>query len=501
MDDGLGVVAVHVQDGRLHDLGDLRAVGAGARVGRQGGEADLVVDHEMDGAADAVAAEIAEIEALGHQPLTGERRVAVHQDRHHLAALGVAALVLLGACLAQHHGIDRLEVRGIGRQRDVDGGAVELAVGRGAEMVFHVARAAHFLGLRGTALELGEQCRVALVQDVHEGVQAAAMGHADHYVADAELAAALQDLLDAGDHRFAAIEAEALGADELDAEIALQPLRLDDPLQDHAAAFGGELGAVLDVLDALLDPRLLVGIGDVHVFDADLAAVGLAQAVPDLAQGGRFTQAQRAEDQDRAVPVAIAEAVGRRIELAVPRLADQAQRIEVGFEMAADAVGADQQEGPGGVQGGGADLLLGLVGDGGRRRRAVALHVAVGGRRQAVGVHGADDVRTVGRPRRAAHLGQDIALLLAQRLEERAPFAVDGARIAEIALVELFDERRIGAEQEGCLLRSHLPVSSSSSPPSGERTGEGVRTAWDDPHLASPHGGKEGRNMVSLSWP
>ena len=300
----------------------------------------------MDGAADAIAAEIAEIEALGDQALACEGRVAVHQDRHDLAALGVAALVLLGARLAQHHGIDRLEMRRIGRQRDVDGRAVELAVGRGAEMVFDVARAAHFLRLRGAALELGEQRRVALVQDVHERVQAATMRHADHHVADAELAAALQDLLDAGDHQFATVQAEPLGADELDAEIALQPLRLDDPLQDHVAAFGGEFGAVLDVLDALLDPRLLVGIGDVHVFDADLAAVGLAQAVPDLAQGRRFAQAQRSEDQDRTVPVAVAEAVGRRIELAMPSVADQAQRIEVGFEMAADAVGADQQECP-----------------------------------------------------------------------------------------------------------------------------------------------------------
>ena len=302
VDHGFGIVAVHVQDRRLHDLGDLRAVRPRARIGRQGGEADLVVDDEMDGAADAVAAEIREIEALGHQPLAGEGRVAVHQDGHDLAALGVAALVLLGARLAQHHGIDGFEMRGIGRQRDMDGGAVELAVGRGAEMVFHVARAAHFLGLRGAALELGEQRGVALVQDMHEGVQPAAMRHADHHVADAELGAALQDLLDAGDHRFAAVQAEALGADEFHAEITLQPLRRDDALEDRAAALDGELGAVLDMLDALLDPRLLVGIGDVHVLHADLAAVGLAQAVHDLPQRGGFAQAQRAEDQDRDDP-------------------------------------------------------------------------------------------------------------------------------------------------------------------------------------------------------
>ena len=194
----------------------------------------------------------------------------------------------LARALPSTTGLTASRCEGLGASETMDDGAVELAVGRGAEMVLHVARAAHLLGLRGAALELGEQRGVALVQDMHEGVEPAAMRHADHDVADAELAAALQDLLDAGDHRFAAVQAEALGADEFHAEIALQPLRLDDPLQDHAAALDGELGAVLDVLDALLDPRLLVGIGDVHVFDADLAAVGLAQAVHDLPQGRRL---------------------------------------------------------------------------------------------------------------------------------------------------------------------------------------------------------------------
>jgi len=46
----------------------------------------------------------------------------------------------------------------------------------------------------------------------------------------------------------------------------------------------------------------------------------------------------------------------------VRRLADQAQRIEIGLEMAADAVAADQQEGARRVEGGGADRLLALPG-------------------------------------------------------------------------------------------------------------------------------------------
>jgi hypothetical protein len=39
-------------------------------------------------------------------------------------------------------GFDGLEMRGVGRERQMDLVAVELAVGRGAEVVLHVARAA-----------------------------------------------------------------------------------------------------------------------------------------------------------------------------------------------------------------------------------------------------------------------------------------------------------------------------------------------------------------------
>ncbi len=225
------------------------------------------------------------------------------------------------------------------------------------------------------------------------------------------------------------------------------PLRLDHALHDHAPAVEGEVGAVLDVLDALLDPRLLGGIGDVHVFDTDLAAVGLAQPVHDLAQGGSVTQPERPEDQDRAVPVGLLEAVGRGIEFLVRRLVHQAERIEVGREMAADTIGADQQERARCVVCRGADLFIGAAGQ--RHGRALAgVDVAVRSGARHLGVGHVDDPRTVGRPGRAAHLGQHVTPLLGQRLEEGSPVGIDPARIIEEARVEFLDERRIGAEQE-----------------------------------------------------
>ena len=115
---------------------------------RRRGEADLVVDDDMDRAAGAVAAEPREAERLRHHALAGEGGVAMQQHRDHLLAVGVAELELLGAGLAEHHRVHRLEMRRVRGQRQMHLVAVELAVRRRAEMVLHVAGAADVVGLK-----------------------------------------------------------------------------------------------------------------------------------------------------------------------------------------------------------------------------------------------------------------------------------------------------------------------------------------------------------------
>ena len=118
----------------------------------------------MDGAAGAVALEARQAEALGDDALAGEGGVAVHAAAAAPACARpavAAVLVLLGAHLAQHHRIDDLQVGGVGGQRQVDVVAVERAVGRGAEVVLHVARALDVVGLERAALELVEDRAVA----------------------------------------------------------------------------------------------------------------------------------------------------------------------------------------------------------------------------------------------------------------------------------------------------------------------------------------------------
>lgn len=160
-DHGLRVVAVHVDDRRLDHARHVGGVHRGARGLRGGGEADLVVDHHVHGAAGAVAAQLRHVERLGDDALAREGRVAVERDRQDREVR--AALVddvLLGAGDALQDRVDRLQVRGVGGQRDLDLLAVQTGEGAlGAQVVLDVAGAVHRARVE-VALELAEDLRV-----------------------------------------------------------------------------------------------------------------------------------------------------------------------------------------------------------------------------------------------------------------------------------------------------------------------------------------------------
>src|SRR5262245_43248662 len=79
----LRVVAVDVEDGRLDHPGDVGGVHRRAAGLRRRGEADLVVHHDVDRAAGAVAAQLGQVEGFRHHALAGERGITVHEHRQH----------------------------------------------------------------------------------------------------------------------------------------------------------------------------------------------------------------------------------------------------------------------------------------------------------------------------------------------------------------------------------------------------------------------------------
>ena len=197
--------------------------------------------------------------------------------------------------------------------------------------------------------------------------------------------------------------------------------------------------------------------GNVQEFDAERLAIGSAQNGDDLADGAEF-EAEHFVEKDRAVEVGVGETVGARIELffVVRR---EAERIEIGVEMAARTIGADQHQGAHGITRRALDIRarnrgrawggfrgrLGLGGDlAGNdllRRRPIAIErrdeFAIGGDRPARSLPG----WTVG-----AMLHH--AWIVVQGFEKRPPLRIDRRRIGPVSLLKLFDIDGIAAIQK-----------------------------------------------------
>jgi hypothetical protein len=79
----------------------------------------LIVDHDVQGAADGVLGQLRHVERLIHDTLPTEGAVSVQQHRHVLGPRIVAVVELLGARLANNHSVHRLEVRRVGHEGEV----------------------------------------------------------------------------------------------------------------------------------------------------------------------------------------------------------------------------------------------------------------------------------------------------------------------------------------------------------------------------------------------
>ena len=88
-----------------------------------------------------------------------------------------------------------------------------------------------------------------------------------------------------------------------------------------------------------------------HELDAERLAVGALADGDDLAQRAVF-EPEHVVEEDLAVEIGFGEAVGARVELFAVARGFNAERIEIGVEMAAHAVGADQHQRTDGIAGG-----------------------------------------------------------------------------------------------------------------------------------------------------
>ena len=256
----------------------------------------------------------------------------------------------------------------------------------------------------------------------------------------------------AGIVELAAVEAEALGAGEFQVAEILEALGLDQLVEDRAPAFAGEADLLVRPFDAFLHPGFLRRIGDVHELDAERLAVGAPQDRDDLAQRREF-ETEHLVEEDRAVHVGFGEAVGARIELLLVVVRLEPERIEIGVEMPARAVGADQHQRVDGIAGrllhvGSRELDarrlrlgLDLVAD-----RLLDLAPVAGERRDQFALRALRPVRPP--PGRAGRGLADLGTAVLQALEERLPFGIDRGGVGQVAGVEVLDIGGVAAVQE-----------------------------------------------------
>ena len=281
------------------------------------------------------------------------------------------------------------------------------------------------------------------------------MRHAQRDFAHAQMTAALDDLLERRDHRFRAFEAETFRAGVFQVAEFLEGLGFDELAQNRLAALGREADVLFRPFDALLNPAFLRRIRDVHELEADLAAIRAAQDRQDLSHGRRF-EAHDVIDENRPVEIGFGEAVGFRQQFAMDAAIGNAERIEVGGKVADDAISADQHQGADRIlrrakRSGGRDLEA-------RQLRTPfdliansALGCSVVARQRAdeiaIGAGIVQQRFERRRPGGAIGNGWPCGRLL-DAVEKQSPFVADGARVALVLGLHVFDVGCIRSAQE-----------------------------------------------------
>ncbi len=206
-------------------------------------------------------------------------------------------------------------------------------------MVLHVAGAEMIFMLAG---ELVEEILRLFAQHVDQHVQATAVRHTQHHFARAALAGVTDHFAQHRDQRVAALKREAFRAREFRAEVFFQPLCRGQLFQETFFLFAAKSCAARHRLQTLLDPALLVGVGDVHVFSTDRAAVGLLQRGIKLAQLHGFLADGKRTYIEGFLKIGFRQVVIGRIKIGHGLPFPQSQWIEVGILVTTETEGVDK---------------------------------------------------------------------------------------------------------------------------------------------------------------
>ena len=357
MDHGLWIIAIDVENRCFDHQSNVSGIGRGAAEMRRGGEPDLVVHHDVHGAAGFMPFQARQSKPFGHNTLTGKGGIPMQQDRQNAGTLCVVILILFCTRFAQDHRIDGLKVAGVGGERQMHGVAIKFTIRGGAEVVFHIARSIHILRLERAALEFVKDRPVGFGHYIGQHRQAAPVGHANDDVSHAKGAATFDDLLHRWNEAFAAIKPKAFGAHVFDMEEFFEAFRLHQFVENRLATLAGEADFFAVTFNALFEPGGFFGVRNMHILQGESATIGAANNFQNLAHGGEL-QPQNIIEKDRPVHIGLGETIAGWIQFGAGVIFAHAQRIQIRRQMAANTVGTDQHQGAQTVEHCAFELLL-----------------------------------------------------------------------------------------------------------------------------------------------
>ena len=279
--DGFRVITIHMENRRLNHLGNVGCVLSGARVFRVAdGEANLVVDDDMDRAARLEAASLRHLEGFQDHALTCERSVTVDGNWQNLVTGRIVTTILTCTHRPFYHRRNDLQVRRVECHRQVDFATGCHHVGRKALVIFNVTGTELDLFL---AFELVEQIARVLAEGVDQDVQTSPVGHADHDFFGAVRARTLDQLIQHRDQAFAAFQTETLGAGVFGTQVFFQAFSGSHALEQVALDVSGERWTPAHAFEALHKPVTLLGIDNMGKFRANGAAICLLQRFENFA--------------------------------------------------------------------------------------------------------------------------------------------------------------------------------------------------------------------------
>ena len=148
-------------------------------------------------------------------------------------------------------------------------------------MILHVARTLHRRWV-DVALKLLEDLVVALAHDVAEHVQASAVSHTEHRAMHSCICCAGENGVKNWNCRLGAIETKSLCSYIFCAQETFECF-CSIKTFEHSALVDREIENSV-TFNALLDPALFVGGVNVHVLDANGAAIRIAQHTKQVAK-------------------------------------------------------------------------------------------------------------------------------------------------------------------------------------------------------------------------